>query len=157
EGADTLRSVERAVFAGGAALGFDIEGGGGQAYRLYRAAFDRVPDEGGLGFWIDAIDKGLPLQSAATGFIGSAEFRALYGASPTNAEFTRLLYLNVLDREPDAGGYAFWNNALNGTGGFDRAASRAEVLVQFSESPENKANVIGVLADGFEYQLWTGA
>lgn len=29
--------------------------------------------------------------------------------------------------------------------------TRGEVLVLFSESPENQANVIGVIQDGFEY------
>jgi Ca2+-binding RTX toxin-like protein len=158
EGVDTLRAVERAVFAGGAALGFEVEGTGGKAYRLYQAAFDRVPDERGLGFWIDAIDKGASLEVVAAGFIGSAEFAGLYGASPGNEQFTRLLYQNVLNRAPDDAGYAFWNDALNGTGLFVGAgpATRAQVLVQFSESPENKDNVIGVIADGFEFQLWTG-
>jgi Ca2+-binding RTX toxin-like protein len=148
EGADTLRAVERAAFFGGAALGFDVAGTGGQAYRLYQAAFDRVPDEGGLGFWMNAIDRGMRLDAAAAGFIGSAEFTALYGVSPGNEQFTRALYLNVLNREPEAAGYKFWNDALNG--GF----TRAQELVQFSESPENKANLVGVMSDGFEYRVF---
>jgi cyclophilin family peptidyl-prolyl cis-trans isomerase len=155
EGSDILRGIERAAFAGGAALGFDVEGTGGQAYRLYQAAFDRVPDEGGLGFWIDAIDRGMSLSAVAAQFIGSAEFASLYGASPTNAQFVTQLYRNVLHRDPEpaAGGqdgYSFWLNALNN--GFPRA----QELVQFSESPENKLNVIGVIADGFEFQVWVG-
>ena len=150
EGQDTLIGVERAVFNDGA-WGFDVEGTGGKGYRLYQAAFNRVPDEGGLGFWIASLDAGLPLNAAAGFFIGSAEFGALYGKNIPNNEFTGLLYQNVLHRLPDQGGYDFWNNALNGTGGFERALPRAEVLAQFSESPENKANVIGVIGDGFEY------
>ncbi|HPU54050.1 MAG TPA: DUF4214 domain-containing protein, partial [Burkholderiaceae bacterium] len=79
----------------------------------------------------------------------------LYGASPTNAQFVTQLYRNVLHRDPEpaAGGqdgYSFWLNALNN--GFPRA----QELVQFSESPENKLNVIGVIADGFEFQVWVG-
>ena len=91
-------------------------------------------------------DRGFSLNDAATNFIGSAEFIGLYGASPTNNQFTQLLYRNVLHRDPDQGGYDFWNGALNS--GF----ARSQVLAQFSESPENQANVIGVIANGFDYQ-----
>jgi hypothetical protein len=48
------------------------------------------------------------------------------------------------------GGYQFWNNALNN--GF----TRAQVLVQFSESPENQANVIGQITNGFDYLPFAG-
>jgi hypothetical protein len=35
-------------------------------------------------------------------------------------------------------------------------APRAEVLVDFSESPENQAQVIGQIANGIDYTLWVG-
>jgi hypothetical protein len=41
---------------------------GGQAYRVYQAAFNRTPDLGGLGFWIGAMDKGVSLADVANGF-----------------------------------------------------------------------------------------
>lgn len=148
-GYDSLTSIERLVFAD-LAVGLDIEGTGGQSYRLYQAAFNRTPDQGGLGFWIASIDKGFTLKDAASNFIASAEFVSLYGPNPSNNQFTQLLYRNVLHREPDTGGYDFWNSALNA--GF----SRAEALVQFSESPENKANVIGQIGDGFDYLPYHG-
>jgi subtilisin-like proprotein convertase family protein len=144
DGVDTLAGIERLVF-GDRAVGLDVSGTGGQAYRLYQAAFNRTPDQGGVGFWIYHIDRGFSLNDAATNFIGSAEFIGLYGASPTNNQFTQLLYRNVLHRDPDQGGYDFWNGALNS--GF----ARSQVLAQFSESPENQANVIGVIANGFDY------
>jgi VCBS repeat-containing protein len=149
EGIDLLTDVERALF-GDRAVGFDIGGTGGKSYRLYQAAFDRHPDPTGLGFWIKNIDAGFSLTDAAANFISSAEFSALYGANPSNTQFTQLLYRNVLHRDPDAGGYDFWNSALSG------GYTRAQVLVQFSESPENQANVIGSIVDGFDYIPFAG-
>jgi hypothetical protein len=155
DGHDTLRDVERLIFSDGA-IGFDIEGTGGQAYRLYQAAFDRVPDEGGVGFWMYYIDRGFRLVDAAANFMTSAEFRDLYGDNPNNEQFMNLLYANVMNRTPDPG-YDFWLDALYGRGQFEGTVfSRPFVLAQFSESPENKANVIGVIADGFEYQTYFG-
>ncbi len=149
EGLDTLTGVERAVFSD-RVTAFDIDGTGGKSYRLYKAAFDRIPDQAGLGFWVYSIDRGFSLEAAAANFISSAEFTSLYGANPSNDKFTQLLYRNVLDRDPDLGGYQFWNNALNN--GF----TRAQVLVQFSESPENQANVIGQITNGFDYLPFAG-
>jgi serralysin len=157
EGSDTLRDVERAIFSDGA-LGFDIEGTGGKAYRLYQTAFDRVPDEGGVGYWIHLIDRGfISLEGAAAEFIASEEFQGLYGTDPTPDEFLSLLYRNTMNREPDDAGKLYWLDALNGEGLFaGTPCSKASVLLQFSESRENQDNVIGVISDGFEYLPWAG-
>jgi hypothetical protein len=55
----------------------------------------------------------------------------------------------VLDRDPDEAGYAYWNEALD-----LGATTRQQMLVDFSESAENKANVIGVIGEGFDYLPW---
>ncbi len=161
EGVDTLHEVERAVFVPETvglrplALGFDLDGTGGKAYRLYQAAFDRVPDEGGVGFWMYYIDRGFSLIDAAANFMGSAEFKGLYGDNPSNEQFMNLLYANVMNRAPDDG-YYFWLDALYGRGQFEgTVSSRPFVLQRFSESAENQANVIGVITDGFRYEVFT--
>lgn len=145
EGTDTLSGIERLHFAD-VTLAFDIDGGAGQVYRLYQAAFNRVPDQGGLGSWISGVDHGLTLLEVASGFIGSAEFRGLYGANPTNAQFVTLLYSNVLQRAPDAGGYGYWVNQLA-----SGAQTREQVLTGFSESPENKAALLPAIQNGMTY------
>lgn len=143
-GTDTLIGVERVLFDNGA-VAFDLEGSAGQAYRLYQAAFDRKPDSGGLGFWIYHMDRGLTPVGAAAGFMQSAEFAALYGASPSAEQLVTKLYNNVLHRVPDQGGFDFWMKALaDGT-------SRAQVLAYFADSPENHAQVIGVIQNGIDY------
>ncbi len=148
-GLDSLIGVERIAF-GDSALAIDIDGNGGQAYRLYRAAFDRVPDLGGVGFWIAKLDQGVTLSQAAGGFINSPEFTALYGANATDVAFVTKLYEHVLHRTPDGSGFDFWINALAS------GVSRADVLFNFSESSENEAQVIGQIQNGFEYIPYVG-
>jgi hypothetical protein len=113
-----------------------IESNYGRAYRLYRAAFGRTPDAGGLAFWVTALDNSYTLQQIAAGFIDSAEFRARYGDAPTDAEFAASLYANILYRTPDPTGHQFW---------LDRLADgvpRADVLAAVSESAENKQGAL---------------
>ncbi len=143
-GTDSLVNVERLAFKD-VSVALDIDGNAGKAYRLYKAAFDREPDAGGLGFWIKMIDNGVTLAQAAAGFTASAEFARTYGAQTSNAEFVTLLYENTLHRAPEAGGYNFWMNAL------DLGFSRGELLAFFSESPENQAQVIGLIQNGIEF------
>jgi Tol biopolymer transport system component len=142
---DTFQNVER-VRLGDVSVALDINGNGGQAYRIYQAAFNRTPDQGGLGFWINAMDTGASLDQVAQGFVDSAEFRTLYGEHPANADIVSHMYQNVLHRAPDAGGAAFWQNVLD-----NRLASVASVLAQFSESPENKAALVGVMQNGIDF------
>ena len=56
----------------------------------------------------------------------------------------------MLGRPPKEAGYNFWTGAL------DSGVSRASVLTDISESPENKAQVIGAIQNGIEYTLWQG-
>lgn len=142
---DALTDIERLQFSDTmyALAGDDIAG---QAYRIYQAAFNRSPDAAGIGFWIGAMDAGVSLESVAAGFVASAEFSAMYGSASGNGAIVGRLYQNVLHRAGEAGGLAFWTNALD-----SGAASLPQVLAAFSESPENVAALIGVLEDGFAY------
>ncbi len=144
DGTDQLSGVERLKFDDGA-LAFDITGNAGQVYRLYQAAFDRTPDVPGLSDWLRGMDAGLSLQKVATGFIGSAEFQGLYGASPTNAQFIELLYTNVLNRVPDPAGYDYWSDKM------DNGLTRELVLIGFSESQENQDAVLPAIQGGISY------
>ncbi|TQK10604.1 DUF4214 domain-containing protein [Herbaspirillum sp. SJZ107] len=144
----TLQNIERVQFGDGM-VALDIDGTAGQAYRLYQAAFDRTPDKVGLGFWIDVLDHGAPLQDAARDFVGSQEFKDLYGANLSDAQFVDALYQNVLHRPAEGAGFDFWMSSL-------QIVSRAEVLVNFSESAENQAQVVGSIQNGIDYVHWAG-
>ncbi len=143
----TLLNIERLLFDD-RAIAYDIDGNAGKAYRLYQAAFDRRPDLDGLGFWIAQLDQNTTLDSVARGFIQSSEFIARYGSAPSDQEFVAGLYQNVLHRQPDQGGVDFWNSKLHD------GISRSEVLMAFSESPENQAALIGKIGNGISYHLY---
>lgn len=145
EGVNHLDNFERLMFSDGA-IALDIAGNGGQAYRLYQAAFDRVPDASGLGFWIHYMDGGMSLNEVAAQFMASLEFKTLYGDNPGNAEFIDKLYHNVLHRTGDQSGVDFWMNYLTTGGG-----TQAKTLAFFGESPENQAALIGTIGHGFTY------
>jgi hypothetical protein len=146
----TLVNIERVVFgepgdnrARGVAL--DYDGHGGQAYRLYQAAFNRTPDDFGVGFWMSRLDKGVSLTDVANAFVASSEFKTLYGTNPTNAAIVDQFYHNVLHRDPDPQS-TFWVDVLD-----RKAATVAEVLIGFSESAENVAALVGVQKTGISY------
>jgi Peptidase M10 serralysin C terminal/Domain of unknown function (DUF4214)/RTX calcium-binding nonapeptide repeat (4 copies) len=101
----------------------------GQVYRLYEATLNRTPDTGGFQSWIGAMQSGQSLDQVTSGFVNSAEFHNIYGTTD-NTQFVTLLYNNVLNRAPDAGGLAFWVSLLN-TG-----TTRSGVVDGFSESVE---------------------
>jgi hypothetical protein len=92
------------------------------------------------------MDNGASLKNVAQGFVSSAEFKAVYGASPTNAQIVTRFYENVLHRAPESSGYNYWLGILNSGQG-----TVTDVLAAFSESPENQAGVIGVIDNGMQY------
>jgi hypothetical protein len=144
-GVDQLNSVERVTFNDGTGIALDITGHGGEAYRLYQTAFNRAPDQAGLGFQINALDAGNTLLAVANNFLASPEFTRTYGAL-NDQQFVTQLYANVLHRAPDDGGFAFYTNNLA-----SHVATRGSVVVGFSESPENQANLVGVEQQGLFY------
>jgi methionine-rich copper-binding protein CopC len=141
---DSLTGVERLQFAD-RNIALDVDGNGGQTYRLYQAAFNRTPDKGGLGYWMSQMDQGMGLKAVADAFLSSPEFQNLYGANSSNEVFIDNLYRNVLHRAGDAEGIKNWNYALN------NGVSRADLLAGFSESSEYVAEIIKVIGNGFEY------
>lgn len=144
-----LRSIERLYF-GDKPVALDVGVGetGGMAYRMYQAAFNRAPDSEGLGFWIDNMDRGLSLKAMASSFKSSAEFTRLYGADLSDSDFVTQLYANVLHRKPDADGQKFWLDNMQ------HGLAQSDVLMYFSESPENVAQLVGTLQNGFSYEYY---
>lgn len=116
-----------------------------QVYRLYQAAFARTPDNGGLSHNIDLVDGGMSLKSMSNAFNGSAEFIQRYGSGTSDQTYINALYNNVLGRDAEAAGLSGWQDRLN-AGTWDRA----DVLIGFSESPEN----INLVADAVEHGVW---
>lgn len=135
----TLRGFERLSFDG-LTLGFDDLAK--RVYRLYEAAFDRDPDQDGLGYWIEEIEKGMTFDAASARFIASPEFKDAYGSSLTDTEFVDIVYQNVLDRQPDERGRNYWLEEMAS------GADRAEILARFSDSEENRSKLTPETDDG---------
>lgn len=133
-GRDNLYDVERIDFIDGDFI-FDVSGNqSAVVYRLYQAAFARTPDEGGFRYWADAADRfGISVLSLASEFRTAPEFIQKYGANVSDYDYTYNMYRNVLGREPDSGGINYWAGQLT-----NRVVSRDQLLIEFSESPENK-------------------
>ncbi len=104
--------------------------------RLYNAHFRRSPDFAGLQFWSGQFRNGWSLNFISDQFALSDEFVRTYG-SLTDDAFIDLVYDNVFDRLPDAGGKAFWLARLDG------GISRGAMMAGFSESPEYIAQTNG--------------
>ena len=142
---DQLAGVERIAFSD-ATVALDVDGTAGQVYRIYQAAFNRTPDKPGLGYWINAMDHGATFASVAQGFLDSSEYHKAYDGVTSNRALVTKYYENILHRTPDAGGLDFWAGVLD-----SKAAGTADVLASISDSAENKAGLIGVIGNGFEY------
>jgi len=127
-------------------VAFDIEGKPGQAYRIYQAAFGRVPDLAGLGYWIKEMDKGTNLLNVSASFMQSAEFKTLYGATPSTDSFLTTLYKNILGRQPDQAGFDYWKAEVQAN-----RINLAGVLASFTESQENKAKTATATQYGIAY------
>ncbi len=98
--------------------------------RLYRAYFLRDGDASGLGYWVPKYRSGeMCLVDISNYFAQSPEFVARYGTLH-NVGFVRLVYINVLGREPENDGWAFWTTSLNS------GMTRGAMMIGFSESPE---------------------
>ena len=99
--------------------------------RLYDAALDRDADGQGLGYWLEESSV-LPLNEMADRFIASDEFQ-VSNANLSNNAFIDLMYSNVLEREAESAGKAYWNEQI------DNGLSLGAVMVGFTESPESLA------------------
>lgn len=143
-GVDTLVNVERVLFSD-VGVAYDIEGLAGQVYRLYQAALNRAPEASGLGYYFNVADEGTSIQAIAYGFTHSPEFARLYGANVSDQVYIANLYRNALHREAEPEGMQYWTDKLQ------NGMTREQVLLGFSESPENKAAVIGSIQHGITY------
>lgn len=145
----TLSGVERIMFTGSSeVLALSLDGYLGQAFRLYTAAFDRMPDQGGLGYWLHTAELGISLGDIARSFIASKEFSDLYGTRSDDSHFVDLLYQNVLHRDGESGGVAYWMDQLS------HGAERGDVLAAFSESAENQEQATALIGNGIVYTTY---
>ena len=105
--------------------------------RLYRAYFLRIPDKGGLTYWIRTRRvNGKKLNAISDSFAASNEFKTKYGKL-SNRAFVELVYQNVLDRTGEKTGVDYWTSRLD-----RKVSTRGQVMTGFSESNEYKTKQV---------------
>ncbi len=82
--------------------------------KIYIAAFNRVPDEGGLQNWLNQYTAGvMTYAQISQDFSNQAEYKAAYPSFMTSTEYITKIYNNVFGRTPDAGGLQNWINQID--------------------------------------------
>ena len=104
--------------------------------RLYSAYLNRIPDAGGLNFWLNRRRNGWTLSRISNNFATSTEFVRRYGAL-TNRKFVENIYSDVLQRAGDPAGITYWTKKLDA-----KTATRGQVMINFSESNEYKTKQV---------------
>ncbi len=78
---------------------------------LYATSLGRTPDVGGSAYWLDVmVGKGTPYAELGIYFYGSAEYYQRSGSSDEG--FIRALYRDLLHRDPEPDGLAYWMGEL---------------------------------------------
>ena len=98
---------------------------------LYETAFGRQPDAEGAAYWKQVLRDGARFDDIGSLFFASDEY--YLGAGGTNTRYVQRLYSDVLHREADAEGLAYWVNLLD-TG----ALRRFDVGKNFYMSVESR-------------------
>ena len=120
--ASLLHGTEFTAYVQAHSAAPDVDGlsNAGFAELLYNRVLGRASDSPGLAFWTGALDQGLASRAdTASLFAVSAEAQSIFGAQTralwavdAQAYQVRSLYDVALNREPDAGGLAFWRGVL---------------------------------------------
>ncbi|MGM0985308.1 MAG: DUF4214 domain-containing protein [Pseudomonadota bacterium] len=117
--------------------------------RLYTGMLGRAPDKDGAEYWITQLNAGNSLRDLANGFVGSDEFTDLINQMGGGVEGSiEALYQNVLGRDSDAEGRAYWLDEWN-SGRVDIA----EMAISFTNSAEY-INASYPLVQGAKMLLW---
>ena len=139
-----ITKIQYVQLDNGNALVFAKDSVEGQIASLYRVAFGRDPDAGGLNYWFDLGRAGASLKQIATAFTLSGEFAPV--SSKSDLSFVEGLYQNTFGRSGEAAGLAYWLDSLShGATRADLIASFAQLAVQniMHEAPHQEAQVIG--------------
>ena len=94
---------------------------------LYQNVLGRSPDEAGKAYWLEQMDAGTTRGEVLAGFAQSGE----YQSSMHEEVSVTLLYVGLLGRTPEPGGYAHWLGAIDASQG--DALGAIEVFLQSQE------------------------
>lgn len=129
-----------------------------RATTFYQVFFGRLPDAAGLDFWVGQIGTRPEFADTTRGdrqlseaFFAAGEFEALYGGLETE-DAVRAVYENVLGREADAAGLAFWTAQVESP---DNRFGLRELGQAFATAAETQAT-FAPLTDRYLTALATG-
>ncbi len=103
---------------------------------IYRRALNREPDPGGRAYWISQLQTGLTTKEILDPILVSAEFQASTAAN--NAEVVARMYRQILEREVDPEGAAYWAERISDVGA-------SAVAAALFDSPENRRRQVTAL------------
>ncbi len=85
-----------------------------QIVEIYIATFNRAPDAAGLTYWVTNVTtNGWSVSDVAQSFFDSPEVAENYPTTLSNGDFIDKIYNNVLNRDSDAEGKAYWVEQMN--------------------------------------------
>ncbi len=124
--------------------------------KLYHFYLGRAADPQGLTFWLDAAKAGATAEQLRAGFLASGEYLGKRGGTADG--FLAGLYRDVLGRDPDAVGQAFFRGRLG------EGAARADVALAVATSPEARLRLVNSFYQSFLHhsgsaagvQFWVG-
>ncbi|HEV3006827.1 MAG TPA: DUF4214 domain-containing protein, partial [Pirellulales bacterium] len=130
---------------------------GSLAGGLYQKYLGRASDADGLAYWVGKLQAGMTDEQLEAAFAGAPEFYQHAGGS--DAGWVRAMYGDILGRDADAAGLAFWTSQL--AHGGDRSA----VVLGFAASPEREGRRVsddyftdlGRSADAAGQDYWVNA
>jgi hypothetical protein len=77
---------------------------------VYQNILGRAPDPGGYAFWVGELNSGRRTRGQVmTGFSDSAEYEGL----TSHEVYVTMMYIGMLRRSPDEGGFNFWVDYLD--------------------------------------------
>lgn len=126
-----------------------------QMQLLYLTYFNRAADHSGLEYWQSRLEAGESLSSVRKAFANPEvpEVQELYKDIDEVTDYTTLVYRNLLNREPDPEGQAFWNEQIQGQmdGGQSLENAGLSILAAFMEAAASGA---GQDADTLDAKLF---
>jgi S-formylglutathione hydrolase FrmB len=80
---------------------------------IYQNILGRTPDSGGYAYWVGELNSGRQTRGQVmVGFSESDEYKS----ASSNEVFVTMMYIGMLRRSPEQGGFDFWVNQLDSGG-----------------------------------------
>ncbi len=136
-------------------LAYSPEYAGQMIDDLYLRALGRKADAEGKAYWMELLSNGTRIDYMGVLFYGSQEY---FNAAGSSENYVSTLYRDLLGREPEAKGLAYWSDLL------DRGIARPDdVASGFYVAKESRnvraalihAKIIGTEADAPTVNYWS--